>query len=131
MRRQGKSFVASDFDELTISCGGLGFLQEEDPPPGLRPLFVIKLERRAAFDEEGDDDLYALNEFFDRRICQFPSPYLKFATSTCVGFDELPRWFKVLCGAVILDVVIEFGRFLKSTYTCNMRLLGALLCARM
>lgn len=131
MRRRGKSFIASDSDELTLNCGGVRVLQEEDPPPSLRPLLIIQLEGGAAFDEEGNDDLYALNEFFDRRICQFPSPYLKFSTSACVAFNELPRRFEVLCGAVILNVVIKFGRFLESTYTYNMRFLNTRLCARM
>ncbi len=78
-----------------MSVGEYGVLQEEDPPAGLRPLFIVKLERGATFDEEGDQDLYSPDEFFDRRIDQFASPYFKVAVSASVAFNKFPGGFEV------------------------------------
>lgn len=58
------------------------------------PLFIVKVEWGAAFDEEGDDDLDSPDELFDRRICQFPAPYLVVAVSACVAFNTFSGWFK-------------------------------------
>ena len=98
-------------------------LQKEDSPPSLRPFFIVKLQRGATFDEKRNDNLYAPDEFFDRRICQFPSPYLEVATSARVAVNKLPRRFEVLRRAVILNVIIEVGGAIESSWTFNMRFL--------
>ena len=89
-------------------------LHKEDSPFGKRPILIVKWNRGASLDEEGDEDLNAVDQLLHGRISQVGTPDLEIATPALVAFNEFSWWFPIPRRCVVLDLVIELGRRFKA-----------------
>lgn len=75
---------------------------------------VVKGYGGSTLDEEGNEDLNAVDKLLYRRIGQRARKHFKFPTSACIAFEKLPGRFPI--SRVLLDVRVEFGGVLEGDF---------------
>lgn len=88
-----------------------------DTPSSKRPVLVIKSQGYTPLDEEGNENLYSLNDFLNGWIRQKAAPYLKIPSLACIALEKFAGRLPVFRGSVVLDVRIEDTNLFKCDWT--------------